>query len=63
MVEWKELAPKFGTVWFMFALAPLMVLSAIVCSLILLLAAPLTAYAFVTKSHLKSPWAKSHQKI
>jgi hypothetical protein len=63
MDTWKEIAPRLRTVWFMFALIPLMAVSALVCATILLLAAPLTIYAFVTKSHLKSPWAKSHKNI
>ena len=63
MSTWKEIAPKIRTVWVLFALIPVMLFAAMMCSFILFLAIPLTAYAFVTKKHLKSPWANSHQRI
>ncbi|MGD9818228.1 MAG: hypothetical protein AB7V04_05940 [Desulfomonilaceae bacterium] len=60
---WKEIAPTIRTVWVMFAFIPIMLISALICTAILILATPLTVYAFVTNKHLKSPWARSHQQI
>ncbi|MCL5124803.1 MAG: hypothetical protein M1511_09960 [Deltaproteobacteria bacterium] len=58
-VMWKERAQKIRTIWFLFAMIPVVILSAVLCTLVLVIVSPLTAYAFVTKKHLKPPGSKS----
>jgi len=50
---WKEHAPKIRTIWFLVAMIPLVIMSGALCVLVLIIVSPLTAYAFVTKKHLK----------
>lgn len=55
---WKEHAPKIRTIWFLVAMIPLVIMSGALCVLVLIIVSPLTAYAFVTKKHLKPPGSK-----
>ncbi|MFH0960960.1 MAG: hypothetical protein V1897_19930 [Pseudomonadota bacterium] len=56
---WQENAPKIRTIWFMVAMIPLVIVSGILCVLMLIIVSPLTAYAFVTKKHLKPIGSKT----
>jgi predicted CDP-diglyceride synthetase/phosphatidate cytidylyltransferase len=57
-MTWKENAPKIRTIWFMVAMIPLVIMSGALCILVLIIVSPLTAYAFVTKKHLKPPGSR-----
>jgi hypothetical protein len=53
------LLTKVKTIWFLFALIPIMLATLLVAVSLLVLGTPLIVYAWIRGKHLKNPWRNS----
>jgi hypothetical protein len=54
----QRVASRIRTIWFLFAMIPVAVFTALLGLLSLVLCSPLMIYATVVGKHLKDPWSK-----
>jgi hypothetical protein len=56
-------ANKLRTIWFLFAMIPMVVVTGLLGILSIVLLSPLMIYATIRGKHLKDPWQKKRNSV